>query len=205
MRVRAEGPESSEAEYPDWVIDTPTGWGLSTPFAGPKTTTVTLGVTGMTCASRVGGVERSLAKVAGVGEASVNLATETARVTFDPRLVDLQTLSQAVEKAGYHVGKSATQDGRILEGSSTLDESMLTGESLPADKAPGDMVIGATLNFGRGQQAPTSEGLSPPPSTALAWLYRWAIRNHGDGPSNWLSLNTKQWCRRRDSNPRLSV
>ncbi len=37
-------------------------------------------------------------------------------------------------------------DGVILEGTSSLDESMLTGESMPVDKGPGDQVIGATLN-----------------------------------------------------------
>ena len=37
-------------------------------------------------------------------------------------------------------------DGRVLEGASALDESMITGESVPVEKGPGDDVIGATLN-----------------------------------------------------------
>jgi Cu+-exporting ATPase len=37
-------------------------------------------------------------------------------------------------------------DGQVLEGRSAVDESMLTGESLPVEKGPGDEVIGATLN-----------------------------------------------------------
>ncbi|GAA3324830.1 hypothetical protein GCM10020331_054270 [Ectobacillus funiculus] len=37
-------------------------------------------------------------------------------------------------------------DGVITEGRSALDESMLTGESVPVDKAVGDAVIGATVN-----------------------------------------------------------
>ncbi len=37
-------------------------------------------------------------------------------------------------------------DGVVHDGDSTVDESMLTGESLPVDKGPGDTVIGATLN-----------------------------------------------------------
>ena len=37
-------------------------------------------------------------------------------------------------------------DGRILEGRTAIDESMLTGESMPVEKGPGDEVIGATLN-----------------------------------------------------------
>ncbi|HEV2066801.1 MAG TPA: heavy metal translocating P-type ATPase [Thermomicrobiales bacterium] len=43
-------------------------------------------------------------------------------------------------------GEKVPVDGVITEGRSALDESMLTGESLPVDKAPGDSVIGATLN-----------------------------------------------------------
>lgn len=61
-------------------------------------------ITGMTCASCVGRVERALQRVDGVESATVNLATETARVTFDPRQTDLQKLARAVERAGYVVG-----------------------------------------------------------------------------------------------------
>lgn len=43
-------------------------------------------------------------------------------------------------------GESVPLDGRITEGSSSLDESMVTGESLPVRKAEGDAVIGGTLN-----------------------------------------------------------
>ncbi|MBE3124362.1 MAG: copper-translocating P-type ATPase [Acidobacteria bacterium] len=43
-------------------------------------------------------------------------------------------------------GEQIPADGTVLEGRSSIDESMITGESLPADKGPGDAVIGATLN-----------------------------------------------------------
>ncbi|HZH59209.1 MAG TPA: heavy metal translocating P-type ATPase [Metabacillus sp.] len=43
-------------------------------------------------------------------------------------------------------GEKIPVDGEIIEGRSALDESMLTGESIPIDKTPGDFVIGATLN-----------------------------------------------------------
>jgi Cu+-exporting ATPase len=43
-------------------------------------------------------------------------------------------------------GEKIPTDGRILEGSTSVDESMATGESLPVEKKPGDEVIGATVN-----------------------------------------------------------
>lgn len=61
-------------------------------------TTYTLSIQGMTCASCAGRVERALRKVTGVLEASVNLATETARIQGS---MDVAALLQAVEKAGY--------------------------------------------------------------------------------------------------------
>ncbi len=43
-------------------------------------------------------------------------------------------------------GEKVPVDGEIVEGTSTLDESMVTGESLPVSKGPGDLVVGATIN-----------------------------------------------------------
>ena len=60
-----------------------------------------LQVEGMTCAGCVARVERSLNALGGV-EASVNLATERASVTYDPARVELDDLVRAVEATGYH-------------------------------------------------------------------------------------------------------
>ncbi|MBM4440255.1 MAG: copper-translocating P-type ATPase [Candidatus Rokubacteria bacterium] len=60
-------------------------------------------VRGMHCAACVGRVERALRGVAGVEDAAVNLATEQARVTFDPSLTDFGALQAAVTRAGYEL------------------------------------------------------------------------------------------------------
>ena len=43
-------------------------------------------------------------------------------------------------------GKSIPVDGVVVEGNSSVDESMITGESVPVEKRAGDEVIGATMN-----------------------------------------------------------
>ena len=59
--------------------------------------------------------------------------------------IPLETLA-AGDRVRVRPGEKVPVDGRILEGRSTIDESMLTGESMPVDKGPGDCVVGATLN-----------------------------------------------------------
>ena len=43
-------------------------------------------------------------------------------------------------------GEKIPVDGVLLEGASSVDEAMITGEAMPVPKAPGDLVTGATLN-----------------------------------------------------------
>ncbi|MDP1742284.1 cation-translocating P-type ATPase [Polaromonas sp.] len=66
-----------------------------------SSSTLDLGVGGMTCASCVSRVEKALKKVPGVQEATVNLATESARVLYAPSAQMDAQLRRAVRNAGY--------------------------------------------------------------------------------------------------------
>ncbi|HWK80345.1 MAG TPA: heavy metal translocating P-type ATPase, partial [Thermomicrobiales bacterium] len=74
---------------------------------------VSFPVDGMTCAACVRRVEKALAKVDGVQEATVNLATERAAVTVDPALVSADSLRAAVEAAGYTPGRIEIPSPRV--------------------------------------------------------------------------------------------
>ncbi|HVB10114.1 MAG TPA: heavy metal translocating P-type ATPase [Bacillota bacterium] len=77
------------------------------PPTAPPTGDLTLPIEGMTCASCVLHVERALSKVPGVQAVAVNLATETARVRFDPAVATLPAMRKAVADAGYRVAQTA--------------------------------------------------------------------------------------------------
>ena len=62
-------------------------------------------VRGMHCAACVGKVERALTSVPGVDQASVNLATEQAKVSFDPARTSVEVLRAAVAAAGYELAE----------------------------------------------------------------------------------------------------
>ncbi|MDP2697737.1 heavy metal translocating P-type ATPase [Thalassospira sp.] len=64
---------------------------------------ITLPVDGMTCASCSGRVEKALSKLPGVSQAEVNLAMNTAHVTYDANMLGLVDLTQAIVDAGYDV------------------------------------------------------------------------------------------------------
>ncbi|PMB04928.1 copper-translocating P-type ATPase [Fischerella thermalis CCMEE 5273] len=77
----------------------------------------------------------------------VGLQAKTARVIRDGTEVDI-LITQVIEGDVILVrpGEKIPVDGEIIDGSSTIDEAMVTGESVPVKKHPGDEVIGATLN-----------------------------------------------------------
>ena len=77
----------------------------------------------------------------------IGLQAKQARVIRDGRELDIPVEDVKVgDVVVVRPGEKVPVDGVILEGTSSLDESMLTGESMPVDKGPGDQVIGATLN-----------------------------------------------------------
>src|SRR5213594_4087196 len=77
----------------------------------------------------------------------IGLQAKQARVIRDGRELDIPVEEVKVgDVVIVRPGEKVPVDGVILEGTSSLDESMLTGESMPVDKGPGDQVIGATLN-----------------------------------------------------------
>jgi P-type Cu+ transporter len=72
--------------------------------------TVTLPVSGMTCAACQSHVERALRSTPGVSEATVNLLTNSARVAFNPAIAEPESLIAAVREAGYDAFLPAGSD-----------------------------------------------------------------------------------------------
>lgn len=87
--------------------------------------------------NRTGSAIRSLLK----------LAPSTARLVLNGEERDVPL---GDVKSGNHLrvrpGEKVPVDGSVIEGRTTIDESMLTGEAVPVEKGPGDKVIGGTLN-----------------------------------------------------------
>ncbi|MFN3430746.1 MAG: heavy metal translocating P-type ATPase [Candidatus Sericytochromatia bacterium] len=77
------------------------------------------------------GLRAKTARVLGAGDEEADVPVDLVKVG---------------DRVRVRPGEKVPVDGVILSGHSTLDESMLTGESLPVAKAEGDPVIGATLN-----------------------------------------------------------
>jgi Cu+-exporting ATPase len=77
----------------------------------------------------------------------LELGAKTAHILVDgeEREVPIESV-QVGDVMVIRPGEKAPTDGTIVEGESALDESMVTGESMPVNKGPGDEVIGATVN-----------------------------------------------------------
>ncbi len=80
----------------------------------PGAATLHLAIGGMTCAACSARIERVLKAADGVAEASVNLATESASVTYDPRVTRPATLIQLVADAGY-AARAVSRSAALFE------------------------------------------------------------------------------------------
>ena len=77
----------------------------------------------------------------------MGLQAKTARVIRNGREVDIPIAEVVLgDVILVRPGEKIPVDGEIIDGSSTIDEAMVTGESVPVKKQPGDEVIGATIN-----------------------------------------------------------
>jgi Cu+-exporting ATPase len=90
---------------------------------------------------------RSKATAGAAIERLLDLAPKTARVIRPEGEVEVPVAAvRRGERVRVRPGETIPVDGIVLEGESSVDESMLTGESIPVIKRPGDRVTGATLN-----------------------------------------------------------
>lgn len=77
----------------------------------------------------------------------MGLQAKTARVLRDGKEVDIPADEVMVgDVVIVRPGEKVPVDGEVMEGFSSIDESMVSGESMPVEKQPGDMVVGATMN-----------------------------------------------------------
>lgn len=115
--------------------------GTAVPFYDVATVVIALVVLGQALEVRAKGqTSQAIKKLIG-------LQAKTARVERDGQEVEIPV--EEVESGDIIIvrpGEKVPVDGVIVQGKSSLDESMITGESLPVDKAVDDEVIGATVN-----------------------------------------------------------
>jgi Cu+-exporting ATPase len=91
---------------------------------------------------------RSRGQASAAIEKLLELGVKTARVIRADGEQDIPIDDVAVgDNLLVKPGEKIPVDGRVIEGRSTIDEAMLTGESMPVGKAPGDNVFGATINL----------------------------------------------------------
>ncbi|MBR7618752.1 copper-translocating P-type ATPase [Phenylobacterium sp. 20VBR1] len=124
--------------------------------------------------------------------ALMDLAPPKASVLRDGKEIEVPT-SEVVagDTVVIRPGNKIPVDGTVLEGSSLVDQSMLTGESMPVDKTVGDTVIGATINkSGTFQYRATKVGAD----TALAQIVKLVQEaQNSKAPSQLLADRAAQW------------
>jgi copper-transporting P-type ATPase V len=90
---------------------------------------------------------RARSRASGAIRKLLELGAKEARIVEGriERLVPIEQV-QVGDRLRVRPGEKVPVDGVVVDGASAVDESMLTGESVPVDKHPGDKVAGATLN-----------------------------------------------------------
>jgi P-type Cu2+ transporter len=122
----------------------------------------------------------------------LDLAPPMAVVLRDGREVEIPTAEVLVgDTVVIRPGNKIPVDGTVTEGSSLVDESMLTGESMPVSKQPGDTVIGATINkSGTFRYTATKVGAD----TALAQIVKLVQEaQNSKAPAQLLADRASQW------------
>ena len=90
---------------------------------------------------------RAKGKTSSAIQRLLDLRPAMARVVREGREIEVPAATlQVGDVFVVHPGEQIPTDGEVLEGLSSVDESMLTGESLPMEKGPGGQVFGATIN-----------------------------------------------------------
>jgi Cu2+-exporting ATPase len=124
--------------------------------------------------------------------ALLDLAPPMATVVRDGREIEVPTAEvEAGETVIIRPGNKIPVDGEVVEGESLVDESMLTGESMPVNKGPGDQVIGATINkSGSFRYRATKVGAD----TALAQIVKLVQEaQNSKAPAQLLADRASQW------------
>jgi Cu+-exporting ATPase len=90
---------------------------------------------------------RAKAQTVGAIKKLLGLQAQSARIVRSGAEIDVPLEEVRVgDLVRVRPGERLPVDGRVVEGASAIDESMLTGEPVPAEKGPGDEVIGGTMN-----------------------------------------------------------
>jgi Cu+-exporting ATPase len=120
---------------------------------------------------------RAKARTTDAIETLVRLQPKTARVERDGKLIEIDVaLLTAGDIFVVRPGENLPVDGDVIDGESTVNEAMLTGESMPVDKHPGARVFAATAN-GEGMLRCRASGVGE--HTLLAGIIRMVAEAQG--------------------------